>query len=127
MEWPSSVAASSFDRPADYTAWRRLRPNLGAQAALRCSAAVVDAAALPEPAASRFEALAASPRGWRNTNDEYTTLPALLVQARELTDLASAPLVVLNSARHESDAVWNAAQDRMAALSMNSAFGTGHR
>jgi hypothetical protein len=64
--------------------------------------------------------LAASPRGWRNTRDEYTTLPALLVQARGLTDLSSAPLVVLTAAGHESDAAWNAAQDRMAALSQNS-------
>lgn len=76
--------------------------------------------ALPEPAASQFQALAASPRGWRNTRDEYATLPALLLQARELTDLGSAPLVVLTAAGHESDAAWNAAQDRMAALSTNS-------
>src|SRR5688500_3451013 len=48
--------------------------------------------ALPEPAASQFQALAAGPRGWSNTRDEYTTLPAVLDQARELTDLDSAPL-----------------------------------
>jgi pimeloyl-ACP methyl ester carboxylesterase len=76
--------------------------------------------ALPEPAASQFQALATSPRGWRNTRDEYTTLSALLVQAQALTDLGSAPLAVLTAAGHESDAVWNAAQELMAGLSPNS-------
>jgi pimeloyl-ACP methyl ester carboxylesterase len=76
--------------------------------------------ALPEPAASQFQALATSPRGWRNTRDEYTSLSALLDQARALTSLGSAPLVVLTADGHESDAAWSAAQDRMAALSLNS-------
>ena len=46
----------------------------------------------------------------------------LLDQARELSDLGSAPLVVVTAAGHESDAAWNAAQDRMAALSPNSSY-----
>jgi pimeloyl-ACP methyl ester carboxylesterase len=75
---------------------------------------------LPEPAASQFRALAASPGGWRNSRDEYATLSTLLVQAQELTDLESKPLVVLTAEGHESDAAWNAAQDRMAALSTSS-------
>jgi pimeloyl-ACP methyl ester carboxylesterase len=76
--------------------------------------------ALPEPAASQVQAFAASPRGGSNTRDEYTTMPALLDQAQALTSLDSAPLVVLTAAGHQSDAAWNAAQDRMAALSTNS-------
>jgi acetyl-CoA acetyltransferase len=47
-------------------------------------------------------------------------MPALLGQAQELATLGSTPLVVLTAAGHESDAVWNAAQERMAALSANS-------
>jgi hypothetical protein len=47
-------------------------------------------------------------------------MPALLTQAQALADAGSVPLVVLTAAGHESDAVWNAAQDRMAALSTNS-------
>ena len=47
-------------------------------------------------------------------------MPALLDQAGKLTELGSAPLVVLTAGGHESDAVWNAAQDRMTALSRNS-------
>ena len=80
--------------------------------------------ALPEPAASRYGAFASSPRRWSNTVDEAATMPALLSQAQRLSTLGSTPLVVLTAAGHESDAVWNAAQDRMAALSTNSSHRT---
>jgi len=81
--------------------------------------------ALPEPAAGQFQALATSPRGWRNSRDESASLPALLRQAREPTDLGSSPLVVLTADEHESDAAWNAAQERMAALSTDSSHRLG--
>jgi pimeloyl-ACP methyl ester carboxylesterase len=80
--------------------------------------------ALPEPAASQYGAFASSPRRWSNTVDEAATMPALLSQAQRLSTLGSTPLVVLTAAGHESDAVWNAAQDRMAALSTNSSHRT---
>jgi pimeloyl-ACP methyl ester carboxylesterase len=76
--------------------------------------------ALPEPAASQVEAFAAGPRGWRNTRDEYATMPALLHQAQALTTVGSAPLVVLTAAGHDGDRAWATAQDRMAALSARS-------
>jgi pimeloyl-ACP methyl ester carboxylesterase len=79
--------------------------------------------ALPEPAAGQVQAFVASPRGWRNTRDEATTMPALLDQARALTSLGSTPLVVLTAAGHDRDPSWLAAQDRMAALSTD----TSHR
>jgi hypothetical protein len=75
---------------------------------------------MPEPAGSEYRSFATSPRGVRNTADEAGTLPALLDQAAGLTTLGSAPLVVLTAAGHESDAAWNTAQDRMAALSTTS-------
>ncbi|WP_222269731.1 alpha/beta fold hydrolase [Modestobacter marinus] len=75
---------------------------------------------LPEPAAAQVKAFSSSPRGQRNTRDEYATIPALLFQAQTLTTLGSTPLVVLTAAGHESDAVWNAGQEQMAALSTNS-------
>jgi hypothetical protein len=56
--------------------------------------------------------------------DEAATMPALLGQARELSTLGSTPLVVLTAAGHTSDAAWNAAQDRMAAMSSNSSHRT---
>jgi pimeloyl-ACP methyl ester carboxylesterase len=75
---------------------------------------------LPEPAASRYQAFAASPRGWRNTVDETATMPALLSRAQELSTLGSTPLVVLTAAGPHADATWADAQDRMAELSTNS-------
>ena len=51
-------------------------------------------------------------------------MPALLSQAQRLSTLGDTPLMVLTAAGHESDAVWNAAQDRMAALSTNSSHRT---
>jgi pimeloyl-ACP methyl ester carboxylesterase len=76
--------------------------------------------ALPEPAASQYEAFAASSRGWRNTVDDTVTMPALLSQAQELSSLGSAPLVVLTAAGPHADELWAEAQNRMAALSTNS-------
>ncbi|SHN88690.1 alpha/beta hydrolase fold [Geodermatophilus obscurus] len=76
--------------------------------------------ALPEPAASQYEAFAASPRGWRNTVDDTATMPALLSQAQGLSTLGSTPLVVLTAAGPHADQVWADAQNRMAALSTNS-------
>jgi pimeloyl-ACP methyl ester carboxylesterase len=76
--------------------------------------------ALPEPAASQYEAFAASPRGWRNTVDDTATMPALLSQAQELSTLGSTPLVVLTAAGPHADAAWADAQNRMAQLSTNS-------
>ena len=76
--------------------------------------------ALPEPAASQYEAFAASPRGWRNTVDDTATMPALLSQAQELSTLGSTPLVVLTATGPHADQFWADAQNRMAELSTNS-------
>jgi len=76
--------------------------------------------ALPEPAASQYTALAASPRGWRNTVDESATMPALLSQAQELSTLGSVPLVVLSADGLDADPVRADAHNRMAELSTNS-------
>jgi pimeloyl-ACP methyl ester carboxylesterase len=76
--------------------------------------------ALPEPAASRYAAVASSPRRWSNTVDETATMPALLSQAQELSTLGSAPLVVLSAAGLDADPVRADAHERMAALSANS-------
>ncbi len=76
--------------------------------------------ALPEPAASRYAAFASSPRTWSNTVDETATIPALFGQAQGLSDLGSAPLVVLSAAGLDADPARADAHDRMAALSTNS-------
>jgi pimeloyl-ACP methyl ester carboxylesterase len=76
---------------------------------------------LPEPGAGQIRMFSASPRGWRNIRDEIATLPALLTQARALTTLGATPLVVLTAAGNEDDPARLAGQERMAALSTNSA------
>jgi len=81
--------------------------------------------ALPDPEASRFAAFVTSPRGLQNILDEMGSMPALLDEAQRLSSLGSTPLVVLTAAGHASDTVWNAAQDRMAALSTNSSHRQG--
>jgi pimeloyl-ACP methyl ester carboxylesterase len=77
--------------------------------------------ALPEPAAGQVREFNSSPRGWRNVRDEVATMPVLLRQARALTTLGVTPLVVLTAAGHEDDPAWLTAQERMAALSTDSA------
>lgn len=74
---------------------------------------------LPEPAAGELQAFASSPRGFQNMADESAAMPALLRQARALTTLGNAPLVVLTAAGHDTDPGWSVAQDRLAALSTN--------
>jgi pimeloyl-ACP methyl ester carboxylesterase len=76
---------------------------------------------VPEPAAGQIQAFASSPRGWRNGADESAAMPALFSQAQALTTLGSAPLVVLTASESvQTINGWTAAQDRMAALSINS-------
>ncbi|MGY1814968.1 alpha/beta fold hydrolase [Blastococcus sp. SYSU D00820] len=77
--------------------------------------------ALPEPAAGQVQTFTAGSRGWRNVRDEVATMPLLIRQARALTTLGATPLVVLTAAGNEDDPAWLAAQERMAALSTNSA------
>ena len=77
--------------------------------------------ALPEPAAGEVRMFNSSPRGWRNVRDEVATMPSLLRQARDLTTLGATPLVVVTAAGHEDDPAWLAGQERMAALTTNSA------
>ncbi|MGY1636866.1 alpha/beta fold hydrolase [Geodermatophilus sp. SYSU D00742] len=76
---------------------------------------------LPEPAAGQVRVFSSGPRGWRNVRDEIATMPALLRQARALTTLGATPLVVVTAAGNEDDPAWLAAQERMAALSTDSA------
>ncbi|MFH5821188.1 alpha/beta fold hydrolase [Georgenia sp. AZ-5] len=73
--------------------------------------------ALPEPAAGQVDALAATPRHWRNYGDDFATMPALLGQAQALTTLGSVPLVVLTA---DASLDRPAAHDRMAEMSSNS-------
>jgi pimeloyl-ACP methyl ester carboxylesterase len=76
---------------------------------------------LPAPAADQVRALTASARSARNTSAEWSALPELFDQAQALTTLGSRPLVVLTASESlQGTGGWDAAQDRLAALSTRS-------
>jgi pimeloyl-ACP methyl ester carboxylesterase len=76
---------------------------------------------IPEPAASQVEAFGSSPRSWRNSRDEFATMPELFGRAQQLTTLGSTPLVVFTATGEQHAEGFTDAHDRMAALSSNSA------
>jgi pimeloyl-ACP methyl ester carboxylesterase len=73
---------------------------------------------LPEPAAGQVAAFLSSPRGWRNSRDEFATMPDLFRPAQALRTLGNKPLVLVTASESvQTIHGWSAAQDRMAALS----------
>ena len=76
---------------------------------------------LSEPAASRVQAFASSPRGMRNMRDEQSLYPRVFEQAKALTSLDNKPLVVVTATESiDQHKEWTDLQDRLAALSTNS-------
>ena len=76
---------------------------------------------LPEPQASQYRAIAASPRRVRNMRDEQSVYRDVFAQARALTTFDNKPLVVVTTTEslHKTKG-WSAAQDQLASLSTNS-------
>ena len=74
---------------------------------------------LSQPAADQVRTIYLSPQGLRNQRDEQAAIPDLFRQAQALTGLGDKPLEVLTATVAASDG-WDAAQDRLAALSTNS-------
>lgn len=75
---------------------------------------------LPEPAATHARSFGASPRGWRNSRDDFATMPALFAQAQTLTTLDRKPLVVITTTGEQHADGFEDAHRRIAALSGNS-------
>jgi pimeloyl-ACP methyl ester carboxylesterase len=77
---------------------------------------------LPQPAADVATSLTATARGARNGRDELAMLHDVFAQAQALTTLHRLPLAVLTT-RESLDGTdgWASAQDRLAALSTNTA------
>jgi pimeloyl-ACP methyl ester carboxylesterase len=115
------------DFAGTYTMMRRLLPvfpALGRVGALHLIPSSGATALSPE-AAAQVQSFATSPRGARNMRDEQAQLRNVFTQAQALTSFDPKPLAVV-TARENADGTkgWAAAQDRMAALSTNSAHWT---
>jgi pimeloyl-ACP methyl ester carboxylesterase len=75
---------------------------------------------LPAAARDQERAFAVSADELRGERDEWSQLPAAFRQSQALTDFAARPLLVVTAGKGQ-DPGWSAAQDRLAALSSNSA------
>lgn len=76
---------------------------------------------LPAPAADQVQALTSTARAARNARDEIAMIPEVFRQAESLTTLNGAALAVLTASESSlGTAGWDAAQDKLAALSCNS-------
>lgn len=94
-----------------------LLPSLSRLGLARLSPA---ASALPAPAAAQVRAFSTSANGLRNVRDEQSRLRDVFAQARALVTLGGKPLAVVTANESLSTIGWAAAQDRLAALSINS-------
>jgi len=74
------------------------------------------------PAQARDEARAfwATPRGARSTRDEFSQIRKTMAEAHLLTTLGGRPLIVVTAVKG-AEGGWVAEQDKLAALSTNSA------
>jgi pimeloyl-ACP methyl ester carboxylesterase len=78
---------------------------------------------LPAAARDQERAFAVSIDELRTQRDEWSQLPTVFRQAQAMTDFTARPLVVVTAGKGQ-DPGWFAAQDRLAALSTNSAHHT---
>jgi pimeloyl-ACP methyl ester carboxylesterase len=78
---------------------------------------------LPAAARDQERALAVSTDELRAQRDEWSQLPTVFRQAQALTGFAARPLLVVTAGKGQ-DTGWSAAQDKLAALSTNSAHRT---
>jgi pimeloyl-ACP methyl ester carboxylesterase len=75
---------------------------------------------LPSLARDQERALMATPRDARSVRDEFSQIRTTMTEAQALTTLGDRPLIVL-TAEKDAQGGWFAAQDKLAALSTNSA------
>jgi len=94
-----------------------LLPSLSRLGLARFSPA---APALSTPAAAQVRAFSTSAHGLRNVRDEQSRLRDVFAQARALATLGGEPLAVVTANEVLSTTGWATAQDRLAALSINS-------
>jgi pimeloyl-ACP methyl ester carboxylesterase len=78
---------------------------------------------LPAAARDQERAFAVSADELRGQRDEWSQLPAAFRQSQAMTDFAARPLLVVTAGAGQGSG-WSAAQDELAALSINSAHRT---
>jgi hypothetical protein len=116
------------DYPTFYAILRRasaVLPTLGRLGAGQLYSIAADSTALPEPAAAQARAFDTNPRDMRSQRDELSVYPDVFRQAQSLTTLDAKPLVVV-TATEQMQAGWPTAQNRLAALSVNSSHRLTH-
>jgi pimeloyl-ACP methyl ester carboxylesterase len=74
---------------------------------------------LPGHAGDLTRAMTSTPRALRNGRDELSMIPQVFEQAQTLTSLHGRPLEVLTASESLDTTGWDAAQDQIAALSVN--------
>jgi pimeloyl-ACP methyl ester carboxylesterase len=135
MDFPKNVAGVAlldsatphqFDLswyPTFYALWRRgsaLLPTLARAGVARIYSLGMGASTLPPDARRQARAFSSLPREVRADRDEFAELKTVLRQAQALKSLDGKPLFVLTADLGQQSG-WFAAQDKLAALSTNSA------
>jgi len=106
--------------PHQYAAMRRGLALLPTLARLGLGPMIASGSHLPAAAADRVDAMTSTVRAFRNARDEISMIPTVFGQAQALTTLGDLPLCVLTTSesRDGTDG-WEAAQDRLAELSID--------
>jgi pimeloyl-ACP methyl ester carboxylesterase len=138
MDYPRKVAGVGlidsatpyqFDLPSYptfYALWRRgsaLLPTLARAGIARLYSLGLGASTLPPDARRQARAFSSLPREVRADRDEFAELKTVLHQDQALTSLDGKPLYVLTADLGQQSG-WFASQDKLAALSTNSAHQT---
>lgn len=111
--------------PTIYSAWRRVSgvlPSLARLGVTRVTSGTLSGG-LPARARSEERAFASNPGNLRGQYEEWAQLPTAFNQAKALHDFGAKPLLVLTAGRG-AQAGWDAAQDKLAALSTNAVHRT---
>jgi len=111
--------------PAFYEMYRRASAVLTPLSRLGVGHVMYDSAYgdLPALARDQERAFMATPGAARSVRDEFSQIRTTMTQAQALTTLGDRPLIVLTAGKGAQDG-WNAAQDKLAALSSNSVHRT---
>jgi pimeloyl-ACP methyl ester carboxylesterase len=107
--------------PRQYALMKRGLSLLPTLARVGLGSVIAPSSHLPDAEGDVAEAMSSTVRAQRNGRDELSILPRVFEQSQSLETLDDRPLVVLTASENLSTEGWSAAQDRLAALSSDSA------